>query len=386
MREILNLDANSIIDPLQGFGVDEKTIAFYIRGDFDSTILGIPARGNIGIREIYTDQKASGNEVLIDGSLLDVSVSQRYTKWLPSGSLVLAPMEDFQIRLGFASIMRRPSFNNLSPTVQYPLNIGQAVNVGDPTLKPTMAKQYDLSLEYYFRKKSVVSLQYYYKNLESVIGQQTVFNGICNPRAVDANAGDPDLARPTCTVGGQEGVLVNRISPVNLAGGIIEGLEFAFLHTFRELPSPYNGLGIQASYAYQDGSRDEFFRTPAFLRGDGEGEEFPLNFVGLSKNSYNFTVFYEKKRWAGRLRYTYRDNFLVSESIDIANGQPLYTDDRGQLNGSVSYEINDTFTMTLQGVNLTKEMKVQPGVFAGGPIARMSDADRRISISLRAQF
>ena len=386
LREILNLDANSIIDPLQGFGVDEKTIAFYIRGDFDSTILGIPARGNIGIREIYTDQKASGNEVLIDGSLLDVSVSQRYTKWLPSGSLVLAPLEDFQIRLGFASIMRRPSFNNLSPTVQYPLNIGQAVNVGDPTLRPTMAKQYDLSLEYYFRKNSVVSLQYYYKNLESVIGQQTVFNGICNPRAVDANAGDPDLARPTCTIGGQEGVLVNRISPVNLAGGIIEGLEFAFLHTFRELPSPFNGLGIQASYAYQDGSRDESFRTPAFLRGDGEGEEFPLNFVGLSKNSYNLTVFYQKKRWEGRLRYTYRDNFLVSESIDIANGQPLYTDDRGQLNGSISYRINKTFRMTLQGVNLTKEMKVQPGVFAGGPIARMSDADRRVSISLRAEF
>jgi len=386
LREILNLDANSIIDPLQGFGVDEKTIAFYIRGDFDSTILGIPARGNIGIREIYTDQKASGNEVLIDGSLLDVSVSQRYTKWLPSGSLVLAPLEDFQIRLGFASIMRRPSFNNLSPTVQYPLNIGQAVNVGDPTLRPTMAKQYDLSLEYYFRKGSVVSLQYYYKNLESVIGQQTVFNGICNPRAVDANAGDPDLARPTCTVGGQEGVLVNRISPVNLAGGIIEGLEFAFQHTFKELPRPFNGLGIQASYAYQDGSRDEFFRTPAFLRGDGEGEEFPLNFVGLSKNSYNLTVFYQKKRWEGRLRYTYRDNFLVSESIDIANGQPLYTDDRGQLNGSISYRINKTFRMTLQGVNLTKEMKVQPGVFAGGPIARMSDADRRVSISLRAEF
>ena len=386
LREILNLNANSIIDPLQGFGVDEKTIAFYIRGDFNSTIFGIPARGNIGIREIYTDQKASGNEVLIDGSLLDVSVSQKYTKRLPSGSLVLAPMEDFQIRLGFASIMRRPSFNSLSPTVQYPLNIGQAVNVGDPTLKPTMAKQYDLSLEYYFRKGSVVSLQYYYKNLDSVIGQQTVFNGICNPRAVDANAGDPDLARPTCTVGGQEGVLVNRISPVNLAGGIIEGLEFAFQHTFKELPNPYNGLGIQASYAHQDGSRDEFFRTPAFLRGDGEGEEFPLNFVGLSKNSYNFTVFYEKYRWSGRLRYTYRDNFLVSESIDIANGQPLYTDDRGQLNGSISYRINKTFRMTLQGVNLTKEMKVQPGVFAGGPIARMSDADRRVSISLRGEF
>ena len=213
---------NSIIDPLQGFGVDEKTVAFYVRGDFDSTLFGIPARGNIGVRQINTDQQATGSEVLIDGSLLDISVRQDYTHWLPSGSLVLAPVDDVQIRFGFATIMRRPSFNNLSPTVQYPLNIGQAVNVGDPTLEPTKAKQYDLSLEYYFSEGSVLSLGYYYKDLESVIGKETIFNGICNPRAVDGNAGDPDLARPTCTIGGQEGVLVNRISPVNLAGGTIE--------------------------------------------------------------------------------------------------------------------------------------------------------------------
>ena len=386
LREVLDLDTNSIIDPLQGFGVDEKTIAFYVRGDFDSTIFGIPVRGNIGVRTVNTDQEASGSEVLIDGSLLDISVSQNYTEWLPSGSLVLAPLEDVQIRFGFANIMRRPSFSNLSPTVQYPLNAGQAVNVGDPTLTPTKARQYDLSLEYYFRKGSVLSLGYYYKDMDSVIGKETIFNGVCNPRAVDGNAGDPNLERPTCTVGDQEGILVNRISPVNLAGGIIEGLELAFQHTFKELPSPFNGLGIIANYAYQNGSRDEFYRTPSFLRGDGEGEEFPLNFVGLSKNSYNFTIFYEKKKWSARMRYTYRDNYLVSESIDIAAGQPLYTDDRGQLNGSMSYRINKTFTVTLQGVNLTKERKVQPGVFSGGPIARMSDADRRISIGLRAKF
>jgi TonB-dependent receptor len=386
LREILNLDVNSIIDPLQGFGVDEKTVAFYVRGDFDSTLFGIPARGNIGVRQINTDQQASGSEVLIDGSLLDISVSQDYTHWLPSGSLVLAPADDVQIRFGFATIMRRPSFNNLSPTVQYPLNIGQAVNVGDPTLEPTKAKQYDLALEYYFSKGSVLSLGYYYKDLESVIGKETIFNGICNPRAVDGNAGDPDLAKPTCTVGGQEGVLVNRISPVNLAGGTIEGLELAFQHRFKNLPSPFKHMGIMANYAYQNGTRDEFYTTPAFLRGDGEGEEFPLNFVGLSENSYNFQIWYEKKPWQARLRYTYRDSFLVSESIDIANGQPLYTDDRGQLNGSVSYTINKTFTVTLQGVNLTKERKVQPAVFDGGPIARMMDADRRITLGIRAKF
>lgn len=386
LRDILALDLTGINDPLQGFGVDEDTVAVYIRGDFNTTLFGIPARGNIGLRGVNTDQEASGNEVFTDGTLRDVSYSQNYTEWLPSASLVLAPVEKVQIRFGYASIMRRPSFGNLSPTVKYPLNIGQAVNVGDPTLQPTKANQYDLALEYYFAKGSALSLGYFYKDLESVIGKETVPGGICNPRAVDANAGDPELARPTCVVDGFDGVIVTRISPVNLPGGTIEGLELSFQHVFRNLPKPFNGLGIIANYAYQDGSRDLTFGTPGFLTTDNEAKEFPLNFVGLSEQSYNFTVFYEKPAYSARIRYTYRDSFLVSESVDVSNGQPLYTHDRGQLNASMSYNLNDTFAITLNGVNLLKERKVQPGVFANGPIARMSDSDRRISVGIRARF
>ena len=386
LRQILALDLTGINDPLQGFGVDEDTVAVYIRGDFDTILFGMPARGNIGVRGINTEQEASGNEVFTDGTLRDVSYNQNYTEWLPSASLVLAPAEKVQIRFGYASIMRRPSFGNLSPTVKYPLNIGQAVNVGDPTLQPTKADQYDAALEYYFHKGSVLSLGYYYKDLESVIGKETVPGGICNPRAVDANAGDPELARPTCVVDGFDGVIVTRISPVNLPGGTIEGLELSFQHVFRSLPKPFNGLGIIANYAYQDGSRDLTFSTPGFLTGESEAKEFPLNFVGLSKESYNFTMFYEKRGFGARIRYTYRDSFLVSESVDVSNGQPLYTHDRGQLNASMSYDLNDTFAITLNGVNLLKERKVQPGVFADGPIARMSDSDRRISLGIRARF
>ena len=94
------------------------------------------------------------------------------------------------------------------------------------------------------------------------------------------------------------------------------------------------------------------FSTPGFLTGESEAKEFPLNFVGLSKESYNFTMFYEKRGFGARIRYTYRDSFLVSESVDVSNGQPLYTHDRGQLNASMSYDLNDTFAITLNGVNL----------------------------------
>ena len=386
LRDTLGLDVNGISDPLQGFGVDERTMAGYVRGDFETQILGIPARGSVGVRVVNTDQDAAGNEVLSDGALRDVSESQDYTNVLPSLSLVLSPTDDVQIRFGAAEIMRRPSFGDLSPTVRYPLNAAQSVIVGDPTLEPTTAKQFDLAIEYYPRKGSVVSLGFYRKELDGVIGRETIYRGVCNPRAVDANANDPILAIPTCTVGGEAGILVNRISPVNLPGGDIDGVEIAFQHYFRNLPKPFNGLGIIANYAYQEGSRDQTFNSPAAIASDGSQQELPLNFVKLSENSYNFTAFYEKPKWSARLRYTYRDVFLVSESTDISNGLPLYADDRGQLNGSMSYNLNDTTAITLSGVNLLKERTVQPAVFPDGPIARMMDADRRITLGLRVKL
>ena len=384
LRELFLLDENGVIDPLQGFGVEEDTAAVYIRGDFDTTLFGIPARGNIGYRRVDTDQDANGSEILPDGTLLNEQKSQNYTTELESASLVLAPKEKIQIRLGFAEILRRPDFSDLSPTVQYPLNVGQAVNVGNSELKPTRAEQYDATLEYYFRKGSVASLGLYKKNLKGVIGRNPEAKYICNPR-LDPEEGSDD--NPICvTDSGDEGLLVPRNSPVNLEGGSIEGVELSFLHYFRNIPKPFRGLGIIANYAYQKGSRKQVFNMPAFLRTDGNIPVFPLNFVRLSENSYNFTVFYERHRLNARLRYTYRDNFLVSESVDIANMQPLYTDDRGQLNGSLSYKINKTFTATLSGVNLLKSRKTNPGVFPNGPIARMSDSDRRISLGFRAKF
>ena len=383
LRATLGLDINGITDPLQGFGVDEETVAAYVRANFETDVFGVPGRGIVGVRVVDTDQRAAGKEVMVDGELRDVSEQQQYTEVLPSLSLVLSPSDKLQVRLGAAKIMRRPSFGDLSPTVRFPLNTGQAVVVGDPTLQPTTASQFDLAVEYYPRKGSVFSLGVYYKDLDSVIGKQTIFSGICNPRAVDANAGNPDLALPTCMVGGEDGVLVNRISPVNLPGGEIEGVELAFQHYFRSLPKPFNGLGIIANYAYQNGTRDQAFNTPAALDEQGEQRSLPLNFVRLSENSYNFTAFYEKPKWSARLRYTYRDVFLVSESTDISNGLPLYSDDRGQLNASGSYNIDKRLAITLSGVNLLKDRTVQPGVFPGGPIARMMDSDRRVSLGFR---
>ena len=70
-------------------------------------------------------------------------------------------------------------------------------------------------------------------------------------------------------------------------------------------------------------------------------------------------------------------------------GRPLYRDDRGQLNASLSLRLPrplDNFTVILWGINLTKTPSIERAIFPDGPIARMKDADRRYAIGVRARF
>lgn len=429
VREFLSLEAD--LDPLQSFEVEEDTAAAYIKVDFFVDVFDIPVRGNVGVRVITTDQVASGKKSLttaemtssllaqnfdynvlleeysqsgsvssqtvadltaagfssetiesfFNNGLSSIDESQNYTNVLPSASLVISPIEKMQIRLGYAEILRRPNFSQLSPTAVYPLD-NSPVNVGNPSLKPTTAQQYDLTFEYYFRKGSVFSLGYFYKDLDSVIGKVSTLRGICN---VNASTYGPETE---CNVGGIDGGLVTAVTPTNLPGGTIEGFEIALQHSFRNLPQPFDGLGIIANYAYQKGERGLTFSTPGYLSDEGLEPDFPLNFVGLSENSYNLTVYYDKPRFplSGRLRYTYRDDFLQTEVSTVAAGLPLYTAARGQLNASMSYKINKTFSLNFSGVNLTKEPVIHRAIFSTGPIGRMRDPDRRFSIGIRGRF
>ncbi|MAI77652.1 MAG: hypothetical protein CL917_01780 [Deltaproteobacteria bacterium] len=379
------LGANTQLAPPQGFSVDENTYSAYLRMDFESDYFKWPIKGNFGVRFVHTDQTAAGNQLNNDQTFSPISVNQNYNNWLPSASMIISPLEQVQLRLGYAQILRRPSFAQLAPTFEYPLNENQAVQVGDPYLQPTTAHQFDAGIEWYFLKGSVFSVGYFYKDLESVIGTDLTYQAICNPIAVG------DLTNNPCP-NGNPGVLVDKITWSNLPGGSIQGVELALQHKFNYLPDPLRGFGIIANYAYQDGERDDSFSVPGFLKSTGvEDAEFPLNFRRLSEHSYNITLYYEKPKYgfSGRVRYTWRSGFLITESSDISNGQPLYRSARGQLNANLSLRLPrplNNFTLILWGINLTKEQSVETGAFPTGPIVRMSDADRRFAIGLRARF
>ena len=397
LESVAGLGTNDKLAPPQGFTVDEKTYAGYGRIDFDTDLMIWPVRGNLGVRFVHTDQTAFGSQLNDDQTFSPISVKQSYSNWLPSLSVIVAPVDKVQIRFGYASTMRRPDFAQLAPTFNYPLNGGQAVRIGNPDLQPSTIQQVDLGVEWYFRKGSVLSAGYFYKGLEQVIGQEFQSRGarpppvgtakypiICNPIAVSDTPPDPAL----CPNGG---VPVDQIRFVNQPGGRIQGFEVAFQHYFNYLPQPFRGLGIVANYAYQDGQRDATFTINPVWQNQGVPAQFPLNFRGLSEHSYNITVYYEKPKYgfSGRVRYTWRSGFLLQDASDVSNGGPLYRDARGQLNAQISYRLPgswDHFTLLLWGVNLTKAITSETALFPTGPTVRVSDSDRRVSIGLRARW
>src|SRR5690625_6917992 len=60
---------------------------------------------------------------------------------------------------------------------------------------------------------------------------------------------------------------------------------------------------------------------------------------------------YEKGVWSARLAYNWRSKYLLT-TRDAISGAPIWNDDQGFLDGSVSYAVNDNITVGLQFTNL----------------------------------
>ena len=145
----------------------------------------------------------------------------------------------------------------------------------------------------------------------------------------------------TGSIVGQPGdpVLAFNISkPVNNRSDKLDGWEFNIQHVFGE-----TGFGVAANYTKVD--------SGLTYNNGVLGTQFAL--TGLSDTA-NFVVFYDKGPWQARAAYNWRDEFL-SALGDGKGDNPLYVEAYGQLDLSFSYEINDHFSVSLEGINVTDE-------------------------------
>ena len=282
--------------------------------------------GNLGVREVQTKTSSRGFLYFATRAPAARAEGRDYTKTLPSMNLSVGLKDNLFLRTAMAGVMARPNLSQLSTSTT--LSPAEASvdgvprgNGGNPDLKPYAATQYDVSLEWYVGKGGLLSVAGFLKDIKASILTASRFE------TYDLGSGPIEY-------------LVQR--PANGPATKVKGAEFTAQQIFSFLPSPFDGLGINASYTHTIDSEQS---------RDFDHDPVPLE--GLSGNSYNVVVFYEKRGLGVRAAYNYRSSFVTETSS--SNGRPLFRKDVGQLDLSAYYQINKFLTLTLGAVNVKPE-------------------------------
>lgn len=335
------------LSPLTQFDLSEKTTAFYISGDYGFEIGTVRVSGNGGVRVIRTQVGTTGNVVAPGGGYEPLAVGGSYVSALPNFNLRVDITDRLTLRGAASRGLTRPAFTNLSPSLSldYQFRTGSA---GNPALGPLTADQFDLSLEYYLSRSSLLYAAGFLKNVDGFI------TNVINNEVID-------------------GQVFQIRRPQNGDTGKIRGFELGWNQFLEFLPAPFDGLGFQANYTFVDSEAP----------GPLAGQTVPLE--GLSKHSFNLIGLYEKGPVSMRVAYNWRDAFVATTAGPGSGSNPIYNKGGGILDASVNYDVTDRISLTLDAANLTRTPTV---TYFGEEIRprETSITDRRISAGIRARF
>ena len=88
-----------------------------------------------------------------------------------------------------------------------------------------------------------------------------------------------------------------------------------------------------------------------------------------------------------RLAYNWRDEFLLNNFDGNGERNPVYTDDYGQLDVNISYELPwvEGLTLLAEGINVTDETQREFGR-TENMVIKAIEQGARYSVGLRYQF
>jgi len=391
------------------FDIEEETHALYAQANFEYEMF----RGNFGVRYLQTDVTSVGNSVTVDenGDELVSRVTNNgdYDFILPRFNLVADVTGDIVLRFGAGKDIRRPNFNDLSTSVTFSTSPNPNVAIGNPNLTPEEVISYDLAAEWYFAEASVISVGIFHKTRKDLFVDQIVSaaedpvtgyrdltdpcegGGIFNPIA-DINVFGPNLGT---------GVCVGTETKINDTGETTQkGIEFAVQYDLSGFESELgwaSGFGVLANYTIQefDGGEAENIATSragqVFAATTGSDQEVSAvqGLLNLSENAYNITLYYEKFGLSARMRYTWREAYRTDDFGSTSSfpwGFPAVQADRGQLNASVTYDVNENLNIGVEAVNITESEVEQYCVNEGALLCFQGLTDRRITLGANYRF
>jgi iron complex outermembrane recepter protein len=365
-------------DEPESFLVSQQTTAFYLMADLGNNEDRYHV--NVGARFVDTGQEveqhgpAPGGRIwgsdTWNGVVQDFTTTianKQYSDVLPSMNLTFDVTDAQKVRFSAARIMSRPDLYTIGRGFQTFFtresndnnNDGDTDDAGEngfrftggsagnPDLDPFRATSMDLSYEWYFGQQNALIATLFRKEVDSFIGTRTA----------------PEVVQDD--FGGTAGAVTR---PFNAQGGSIFGFEVGaqYLIDF--------GLGFVANYTRSNSS------SPVESSFDTN-----LPIFGVSKDAYNAQVYFDKAGFATRLSYAWRSGVVTGLFGFDGATYGVFSRDYGQLDGSISYQINDKFGVALEGLNLTEEERSQYLQFPNQPFTYQS-GERRLVLTVRARL
>jgi TonB-dependent receptor len=371
------------VDTVSSFTVGEQTEALYVMGDAgtDTDIY----HANFGIRVVRTELNidnaqsapfptfagtASWNGVNANNQ--PIAHSRKYTDVLPSFNFVFDITEAQKFRFGAARVVAPQNLMQLGLGNSYNFTRGadgpggaarfQFANgaSGNPNLDPFRASQFNMSWEDYI-SAGIVSVGFFYKQVDNFVSIANI---------------------PTFVPDDFGGTTNNVTTPVNGGKGKIYGAEIGGQYSFG------GGFGIAANYtrSTSESDQDTSFAT-----------DIPI--PGVSKDSLNFTAFFERFGFSARASYSWRskavNSSLVGSTFPVPTSNPdpaaapqiygVYAASYGQLDGQIGYDFGDKFGVALSVVNLTNEKQHTYLQFPNLPFT-YDDTGRRLFFGFKAKM
>jgi len=334
----------TIQDIEQVFKVTEGTVSEYAQADWDTELFGKRFRGNIGLRGYDTHTESSGWIQGDSYAYLGTSdVKGHYSGVLPAMNSVLEMSPDLLVRFSATQNLNRPGLGSMASegtafegndTCTIKSDGSNDCNIsasrGNPNLKPFLDNTLDLAVEYYFGKVGLLSAGVFHKDIKNFIASETLTN------IPFSQTGVPYSTVPGATANTQ---VAEFSMPINIAGTkSLTGIELAAQSQFSFLPAPFNNLGVVANYTYVDA---------------------PAAFTGISKTSYNATLYYDSKTWGARISASHRSLWYAGHATAVVDAGTQGYQPSTYVDAAAFYNITPKLQLTFDAINLTNQKDTQ---------------------------
>lgn len=302
--------------------VKESDWEGYARAEF----AGEGFSGNLGVRLVDVDDTSDAfqsytywNGTANVTGTNPVSVPNHYFRALPSLALTFPLRDDLLLHAGLARVMSRPPIDELrGAQILQDYSGYHAGSTGNPQLRPFMASQADLSLEWYFHKDALFALAGYFKKVDTNIGYSQTNQTITTPQ---------DTAVYTIT------------RPVNANGGNVYGSEITFQTPFWFVPGGEH-FGIYSNAALVGSDLREL--SPV---------SNPLSAVGMARFTSQVDLWAWGHGFDLRVGLKHHSPYTVIFGWDAS--QLVRLESETTLQASLAYTVNKAITVRVQAWNLT---------------------------------